>query len=183
MAVRDNQKMIVLTEKKLIDALTQEEASRKNINRSNVIEEILLSAMMTRNENVKSWLKNLYTEHISLKHFVEEMWQVLAEECEQNVRVKDNIVLVKIARDMAVGQRARIEDVRFNGNYNPECLNRQLSQIVDRCEQVENEKREIEGFLNQLVKSKNLINSITAAHVIQNIKVFLSIFVFLSLMY
>ena len=92
MAVRDNQKMIVLTEKKLIDALTQEEASRKNINRSNVIEEILLSAMMTRNENVKSWLKNLYTEHISLKHFIEEMWQVLAEECEQNVKVKDIVV-------------------------------------------------------------------------------------------
>ena len=54
MAVRNNQKMVVFANKDLVNTLVHEEACRKNINDTNVIEETLLAAMLTQNESVRT---------------------------------------------------------------------------------------------------------------------------------
>ena len=95
MAIRDNQKMVVFSNKELVNALTKEEARKKNVNISSVIENNLLLAMLTKNESIQEWLKDLYTEEVSLKRFMEAVWGLLATDSRINLKVKENIEIVK----------------------------------------------------------------------------------------
>ena len=137
MAVRNNQKMVVFANKDLINTLVHEEACRKNINDSNVIEETLLSAMLTQNESVSSWLKRLYSGGITISMFMEKIWDTMGEKEVTELRIKENIKLVRLAREMAIGEAPDINHNKFGNNYNPSYLNRHLGCIAKLCEQAE----------------------------------------------
>lgn len=170
MAIRDNQKMVVFTNKELVNALTKEEARKKNVNISNVIEENLLWAMLTKNENVREWLIALYIEEISMKRFMEAVWGLMATDSRKNMKVKENLEIVKIAKEMASGQKADTNNKMFKGKYYSGYLNSQLDSIANRCERLIVEAKETDDFLLQILRSDDITKNLTTTHYIQNVK-------------
>lgn len=170
MAIRNNQKMVVFNNKDLINEVIKEEAKKKNINTSNVIEDNLLLFMFTQNSNIRHWLTALYSDEITMKQFMEAVWGLLAVDSVNGLKTKENIKIVKIAKEMADGQMADIYNKMFSGGYCPNYLNSQLDSIATRCEQIVVEAKETDDFLLEIIKSNEITKNLTTTHFIQNIK-------------
>ena len=76
--------------------------------------------------------------------FMEKIWDTMGEKEAAELRIKENIKLVRLARDMATGESPDINHNKFGNNYNPSYLNRHLVCIAKLCEQADVEEKDAE---------------------------------------
>lgn len=102
MAIRNKQKLIVLENKELIEAIAGEEAEFEGVNGSNVLEKYLLNGMITANVSIGQTLSQLYTDQISYQRSIETIWSIVADDPTGNVHSKSNIAVVQVCRNQAL---------------------------------------------------------------------------------
>lgn len=166
MPIRNNQKMVVFTEKELVTNLIDEEAQSTGVNTSKVIENNLLSIMLTENNNMRYWLELLYKNDITINRFMEAVFGLIADDWTNTMRTKSNYAIVMIAKKMAEGQKPyfNIYDSEYNTNY----LNSQLDSIATILSNMVIEEEETGKLLLQIMGSKDITKNTAFSNLLLN---------------
>lgn len=132
MAIRKKQKLIVLENKELIEAIAGEEAEFEGVNGSNVLEKYLLKGMITPNESIAQTLSQLYTDQISYQLCIETIWSIIADDPVGNIQRQGNIEVVHACRNQALHAKLKIADTDWEKYpYRPDYLITCIENIIE----------------------------------------------------
>jgi hypothetical protein len=168
MSIRSNQKMVVFTEKEMIQNLIDEEAQSTGYNTSQVIENNLLSILLTENNNIRYWLDSLYKNEITINRFMEALFGLIADDWTDTMRTKSNYDIVMIAKKMAEGQRPYLE--KYNSEYNTNYLISQLDSLATNLSNIVLEEEQTSILFLEMIGSKDITKNLAFSNLLQNTK-------------
>jgi hypothetical protein len=166
MPIRSNQKMVVFTEKELVTNLIDEEAQSTGVNTSKVIENNLLSIMLTENNNMRYWLESLYKNEITINRFMEALFGLIADDWTNTMRTKSNYAIVTIAKKMAEGQRPYFD--LYHSEYNTNYLISQLDSLATILSNMVLEEEQTGILLLEILGSKDITKNLAFSNLLQN---------------
>lgn len=115
----------------LVNALTEEEAAVENTSPSVIIENCILQQLMPKNEDIQFLLHQAYTNEMSIKRMLADLFGKLATYGEEGKRVKKNAKLLPFLSDRLRSREPSFtNNAMFSGEYHDNYLKSNVDSVL-----------------------------------------------------